>query len=323
MIVVGQGALRRAGRGRDPGMPPGSWPRALGGLTADWHGFNVLHTSAARGSARWISASCLGPGGRRPGRHDAGQRRPAVAARRRRTRHLADRASTRSSSIRAITATAAPRAPMSILPGAAYTEKDGTYVNTEGRVQRGVQLAVYPTRRRARGLDHPARLQRRDAGLRAAVLDDLAGVRARLEQVNAVFARIGFLPRFGVADGTRARRRATGGRRGTVRRNASRTTTRPTRSAAPARRWRSCNRNATMDASDPAGWPPNDGLSLPPTFGHVDPAVHAGPGAVGPPADRRRLSDATPSARSWPPSRCAVGPNVVGPFGCCSRSPTR
>ena len=30
-----------------------------------------------------------------------------------------------------------------ILPGAAYTEKPGTYVNTEGRVQRGF-LAVYP-----------------------------------------------------------------------------------------------------------------------------------------------------------------------------------
>ena len=30
-----------------------------------------------------------------------------------------------------------------ILPGAAYTEKHGTYVNTEGRVQRGF-LAVYP-----------------------------------------------------------------------------------------------------------------------------------------------------------------------------------
>ena len=30
-----------------------------------------------------------------------------------------------------------------ILPGAAYTEKNGTYVNTEGRVQRGA-LAIFP-----------------------------------------------------------------------------------------------------------------------------------------------------------------------------------
>ena len=34
-------------------------------------------------------------------------------------------------------------APTSILPGAAYTEKPGTYVNTEGRVQLG-QRAAYP-----------------------------------------------------------------------------------------------------------------------------------------------------------------------------------
>ena len=28
--------------------PPGSWPREIGALTAEWHGFNVLHTAAAR-----------------------------------------------------------------------------------------------------------------------------------------------------------------------------------------------------------------------------------------------------------------------------------
>ena len=46
-----------------------------------------------------------------------------------------------------------------ILPGAAYTEKHGTYVNTEGRVQRGPDGGV-PARRGARGLDDPARAQR-------------------------------------------------------------------------------------------------------------------------------------------------------------------
>ena len=41
-----------------------------------------------------------------------------------------------------------------ILPGAAYTEKDGIYVNTEGRVQLGRR--AISARRRARGLeDHP------------------------------------------------------------------------------------------------------------------------------------------------------------------------
>jgi len=35
-----------------------------------------------------------------------------------------------------------------VLPGAAYTEKDGTYVNTEGRVQLGPARCV-PARRGA------------------------------------------------------------------------------------------------------------------------------------------------------------------------------
>ena len=42
-----------------------------------------------------------------------------------------------------------------ILPGAAYTEKSGIYVNTEGRVQIAEPRRV-PARRGARGLgDHP------------------------------------------------------------------------------------------------------------------------------------------------------------------------
>ena len=40
-------------------------------------------------------------------------------------------------------ATAAPHAADVILPGAAYTEKNASWVNTEGRLQRG-KLAVFP-----------------------------------------------------------------------------------------------------------------------------------------------------------------------------------
>ena len=46
-----------------------------------------------------------------------------------------------------------------ILPGAAYTEKPGTYVNTEGRVQRGFAGGL-SAGRGARGLDNPPRVQR-------------------------------------------------------------------------------------------------------------------------------------------------------------------
>ena len=77
-----------------------------------------------------------------------------------------------------------------ILPGAAYTEKNGTYVNTEGRVQRGF-LAVQA----------PGEAREDWAILRAfsAVLgqplpyDTLAAVRERLAAVNPVFAAAGLI----------------------------------------------------------------------------------------------------------------------------------
>jgi len=74
-----------------------------------------------------------------------------------------------------------------VLPGAAYTEKDGTYMNTEGRAQLG-QRAVFP----------PGEAREDWAILRAlsAVLgkplpyDNLGQLRQRLYQVNARFQRL-------------------------------------------------------------------------------------------------------------------------------------
>ncbi len=79
---------------------------------------------------------------------------------------------------------AAARADV-ILPGAAYTEKDATWVNTEGRVQLG-RLAVFP----------PGEAREDWKILRAASAllgkplpyDTLEGVRARLVQVSPAFA---------------------------------------------------------------------------------------------------------------------------------------
>ena len=125
-----------------------------------------------------------------------------------------------------------------ILPGAAYTEKPGTYVNTEGRVQRGF-LAVYPPgearedwtilRAFSQTVGHPL------------PYDDLDALRRRLEQVNPVFGRVGFLPRFGCTDRT-----APAGHPAAVSATpfvtAVPTITKPTRSAAPARPWPSAPR---------------------------------------------------------------------------------
>jgi NADH-quinone oxidoreductase subunit G len=196
MIIVGQGALAR---------PDGSailaaaWRLAaqVGALSQDWHGFNVLHTAAGRVGALDLGF-VPGPNGKTaeammgggvdllwllgadafdPARIAAGTFVVYQG-------HHGD--------------AGAQRADV-ILPGAAYTEKAGTYVNTEGRAQRGFR-AVYP----------PGDAREDWTILRAfsAVIgktlpyDTIEAVRARLEQVNPVFGRVGFLPRFGCSDHT-------------------------------------------------------------------------------------------------------------------------
>jgi NADH-quinone oxidoreductase subunit G len=143
MLIVGQGALAR---------PDGAAVLAAAREVAeryrmvrdDWCGFNVLHTAAAR-----VGGLDLGlvPGD--GGRDVAGILEGAAGGEievvfllgadeidGRRLGHAfviyqghhGDRG--------------APRADV-VLPGAAYTEKNATYVNTEGRPQRG-RLAVFP-----------------------------------------------------------------------------------------------------------------------------------------------------------------------------------
>jgi NADH-quinone oxidoreductase subunit G len=196
MIVVGQGALRRAD-GAAVLAACWSLAGAVGALTAEWNGFNMLHTAAAR-----VGALDLGflPG--KGGKDLAGMMGGGVDL-----LWLLGADGFDMGRIGADTFVVyqghhgdagAARADV-ILPGAAYTEKNGTYVNTEGRVQRG-QLAVYP----------PGEAREDWKILRAfsAVIgkplpyDDLAALRARLEAVNPVFGRIDILPRFGVADAT-------------------------------------------------------------------------------------------------------------------------
>jgi len=194
MIILGQGALAR---------PDGSavltsaWRLAAqtGALSPDWHGFNVLHTAAARVGALDLGFA-PGPNGKTvdvmlaggvdllwllgadafdPARIAAGTFVVYQG-------HHGD--------------AGAQRADV-ILPGAAYTEKSGTYVNTEGRAQRAFKA-----------VDPPGDAREDWTILRAfsAVIgktlpyDTIDAVRARLEQINPVFGRIGSLPRFGCSD---------------------------------------------------------------------------------------------------------------------------
>jgi NADH-quinone oxidoreductase subunit G len=143
MVIVGQGALTRADGAQVLGAAR-TIAEAGGMIREDWNGFNVLHRAASR-----VAGLDLGflpsPGGRdvagilggcRSGDvevlyllgadeidlADAGSAFVVYQG------HHGDRGATRADVV---------------LPGAAYAEKDGTYVNTEGRAQLG-RLAVFP-----------------------------------------------------------------------------------------------------------------------------------------------------------------------------------
>ena len=75
-----------------------------------------------------------------------------------------------------------------ILPGAAYPEKSGLYVNTEGRVQIG-QPRQLPARRCARGLVDPSGAVGR--ARREAPYDSLPALRQALFKERPQLARIG------------------------------------------------------------------------------------------------------------------------------------
>ncbi|WP_340644428.1 NADH-quinone oxidoreductase subunit NuoG [Phenylobacterium sp.] len=78
-----------------------------------------------------------------------------------------------------------------ILPGAAYTEKDGLYVNTEGRVQMG-QRAVFP---KGEGREEWSILRALSDRLGATLpYDTLAQLRAELFADHPTFGRIDYAP---------------------------------------------------------------------------------------------------------------------------------
>jgi len=193
MIVLGQGALAR---GDGAAVLEAAWAlaRDMGALKPDWHGFNVLHHAAARVGA--LDLGFLpGPGGRDLeamlnggvdvlwllGADEFDTRRIGAETFVVYQGHHGD--------------AGAARADV-ILPGCAYTEKNGTYVNTEGRVQRGYRALFAPGEAR-----EDWRILRAFSDVLGKPLpyDDLDGVRAHLERANPVFARVG-LPRFGVRD---------------------------------------------------------------------------------------------------------------------------
>jgi NADH-quinone oxidoreductase subunit G len=143
MIVVGSGALARPDGAQVLGAAQ-SFAEGLGLIRDDWNGFNVLHRAAARvagldmgflpgASGRDVAGILDGCrkgdievlyllGADELGLGDTGSAFVIYQG------HHGDRGASRADVV---------------LPGAAYTEKDGTYVNTEGRAQLG-RRAVFP-----------------------------------------------------------------------------------------------------------------------------------------------------------------------------------
>ncbi len=187
MLIVGQGALAR---------PDGAAVLAAarriaedsGMIGKDWNGFNVLHTAAAR-----VGGLDLGfvPG-------EGGRDRDAIL----------DGAA--GGEVEVVYLLGADEFDMSrlggafviyqgshgdagahradvILPGAAYTEKNATWVNTEGRVQQGFRAAFPPGD--AREDWTVVRALSEALGCRLPY-DDLEALRARVAEAAAHFARV-------------------------------------------------------------------------------------------------------------------------------------
>jgi NADH-quinone oxidoreductase subunit G len=196
MIILGRGALQRAD---GAAVLAAAWKLAadVGALTPDWHGFNLLHlfggqvgalelgfvpgqggkdvsTMLAGGvDALWL----LNADGFDPARIAAGT---FVIYQGHHGDAMASRADV-------------------ILPGAAYTEKDATWVNTEGRAQRG-RLAIFPPGE-AKEDWRIVRAYSEGVG-KTLPYDTVAAIRAALVAANPAFGRVGEVARAGCTDPT-------------------------------------------------------------------------------------------------------------------------
>jgi len=187
-IIVGMGALARSD-GAAILATARTIAETCGLVTPGWNGFNVLHTAAAR-----VGGLDLGfvPG---PGGRDTNAILEGAAA----------------GGVDVVYLLAADEIDMSrlgdafviyqghhgdagahradvILPGAAYTEKNGTYVNAEGRVQLARQAVQPPGDAREDWAVIRALSDAVGGGLNFVTLGD---VRARLVEANPLFDQIG------------------------------------------------------------------------------------------------------------------------------------
>ena len=187
MIIVGQGALTR-----DDGAAVLAAARSIadttGMITEDWNGFNVLHMAAGR-----VAGLDLGLVPGEGGKDVAGILDGAVSGDIGVVYLLAADEIDASKLANAFVVyqghhgDAGAHVADVILPGAAYTEKEGTYVNTEGRVQRGRRATFPPGDARE---DWSILRALSDVLGKTLPYDNLGQVRARMAEVAPVLDRL-------------------------------------------------------------------------------------------------------------------------------------
>ncbi|HEY8591250.1 MAG TPA: NADH-quinone oxidoreductase subunit NuoG [Sphingomicrobium sp.] len=132
-VIVGPGALAAGGLGAALGLVG-----PLGLMKDGWNGFNVVHTSASRMAGLILGFAQKG------GLADIEAGAPEVAILLGADEMPADRLGGAFKVYIGHHGDAGARQADLVLPGATYAEKHGTYVNTEGRVQRGEKAAFPP-----------------------------------------------------------------------------------------------------------------------------------------------------------------------------------
>jgi len=132
-VIAGPGALAAGGLGAVLGLV-----KPLGLIRDDWNGFNVVHTSAARMAGLVLGYAQKG------GIADLEKAKPEVVILLGADEMPADKFAGAFKVYIGHHGDAGAKQADLVLPGASYAEKHGTYVNTEGRVQRSEKAAFAP-----------------------------------------------------------------------------------------------------------------------------------------------------------------------------------
>ncbi len=182
LVIIGQGALARDD-GEAALTLAAQAAQNLGGISDGWNGFSVLHTASARVGALDLGFT--------PGAGGLDARAMAKAGALDLIFNLgADEIAIEPGAFVVYVGShgdrGAHRADV-ILPGAAYTEKSGLYVNTEGRVQRAFRVVFPPGEAR----EDWAVLRALSGALGNPLpFDSLAALRRRLVESHPHFAKV-------------------------------------------------------------------------------------------------------------------------------------